>query len=622
VYYRLLQISPAYIVSLSVVKYLYLILLYTLGLSASLYAQKGRDETLANSYYQTGEYEKAASLYQALWDKNNYAAGFYRPLFKSLIELKKYEDAEKAAKKQSKKYPDIIQYQIDIGYIYHLQGANDKYKETYDKLIKNLKPSDTEIQAAAAALADYREYSYQIQLYERATKLLKGNADYTLPIADAYVNMGDYGSAARSYIEHIDKQPADGQAIKNTIQTNRNATKLMVEIEKQLYNRLQKSPERESYAELLAWIYIQNKDFEGALAQVKALDRRRNDNGIRVLEVARMAQTEGYYDDAVKGYEYVLTKTPKSIYYFQAKTDLLNCRKEKIAKTINYSQDDLLALKTEYSVFILENGRNPNTAKSMKEMADLVGFYLHQPDTAIMICQDIVDMPGLPQQIIDDAKISLGDFYLMSGEVWESSLLYSQVDKEEKDGPLGEEARFKNAKLSYYKGDFDWAQEQLQVLKSSTSELIANDAINLSVFIIDNLGLDTVPEPMQLFASADLLMFQNLDIEATKKLDSITIKYPGHALYDDIEFAKAQIYVRQHEYARAVPLLEDILKSYAHDLKGDDATFLLAELCEHELHNVDRARDLYKTIITDYNSSLLVIEARKRYRILRGDKID
>mgnify|MGYP003348155060 CR=1 FL=1 len=200
-------------------------------------------------------------------------------------------------------------------------------------------------------------------------------------------------------------------------------------------------------------------------------------------------------------------------------------------------------------------------------------------------------------------------------------MLYSQVDKDEKDSPLGEEARFRNAKLAYYRGDFEWAQTQLEALKGSTSELISNDAISLSVFIIDNLGMDTIETPMEMYARAELLMFQNKYDAAIGTLDTITYLFPGHALFDDIEYTKASVFVKRKEFDRAVPLLDDIIKNYKTDLKGDDATFLLAEINEKYLNNKEKAKELYQSIITDYSSSLLVIEARKRFRALRGDKI-
>jgi predicted Zn-dependent protease len=126
---------------------------------------------------------------------------------------------------------------------------------------------------------------------------------------------------------------------------------------------------------------------------------------------------------------------------------------------------------------------------------------------------------------------------------------------------------------------------------------------------------------MQMFAKAELLMYQNKDEQARGTLDTITYLYPGHALFDDIEYLKAQMFVKHRQYDKAVPLLEDIIKNYKQDLKGDDATFLLGKIYEEQLNDKAKAMEYYKTIITDYNSSLLVIEARKRYRLLRGDNL-
>jgi tetratricopeptide (TPR) repeat protein len=598
-----------------------LIILF-LSLVSATFAQKGRDETLAASYYQNGEYDKAAELYQSLWEKGNNAPQFYAPLFSTYLALKKYDEAEKIVKKQIKKYDQNPQYQIDLGYLYKSKGDLSKSKEVYDKVIKNIHVSESDIRQIAIAFKTYRESDYEIATYEKGEKIFKGNLDFSYELGGAYFNKGDYVNSAKYYIDNIEKTPANSQQVKNLLQTTKDAEKLFAEMETQLYTRIQKKPDNDDYIDFLTWIYIQNKDFEGAITQMKALDKRKGEDGYRVLTIARMAQAEGFYEDAINGFDYVVKRVPKSSLYFQAKTDLLNCRKEKIAKTINYTQEDLLGLKSDYISFIDENGKTPRTAQSIKELADLEGFYLHDIPAAISDCEQVINMTGIPENLKDQTKLSLGDFYLISGDVWESTLLYSQVDKEEKDGPLGEEARFRNAKLSYYKGDFDWAQEQLKVLKASTSELTSNDAINLSAFIIDNLGMDTDTKAMSMYAGAELLLFQNKDEDAEKKLDSILILYPGHALFDDIEYTKAEIYIRKREFQKALPLLEDIIKNYGKDIKADDATFLLAEINEKELHNTEKAKELYKSIITDYNDSLLVIEARKRYRALRGDKLE
>jgi tetratricopeptide (TPR) repeat protein len=598
-----------------------LLLIVLLG-SSSLYAQKGRDETLAKSYFENAEYDKAAYLYAQLWENNNQAQQFYVPLLKCYLQQKKLDDAEKLVRKQSKKFSENFLYQIDLGYVLRQKGDEGAAQKQYEKVIKELRPNENELRQTAGYFGEVGELDFEIATFNKAQKMFGGKIDFSTDLASAYLQKSDYKTAAAYYLEYIDRHPYDAQPVKNTIQTARGGDKLMSEMEAQLYTKIQKQPDKEDYIELLTWIYIQNKDFEGALLQMKAIDKRKNGDGYRVLEIAHIAQTEGFYDDAISGYEYVVAKEPRTSLYFQARTDVLNCRKEKIAKKINYTDADLQALKADYESFIAENGKNARTAQSIKELADLFGFYIHDINAAVATSEELIDLPGIPQSLKNQAKLSLGDFYLISGDVWESSLVYSQVDKEEKDSPLGEEARFKNAKLSYYKGEFEWAQEQLNILKASTSQLISNDAINLSVFIIDNLGMDTISVPMEMFSRADLLMFQNKDGEADKVLDSIVFTYPGHELFDDIEYAKAQIYCRKRQFEKAIPLLENIVKNYGKDLKGDDALFLLADITERELSNKEKAKDLFKQLIVDYQSSLLVVEARKRYRVLRGDKLE
>jgi tetratricopeptide (TPR) repeat protein len=584
-------------------------------------AQPGRDETLAVSYMQNGEFDKAAELYQSLWEKSNNDIKFYQPLYKCLLTLKKFDELEKVVKKEVKKNNNAAQYVVDLGYLYSQMPNAEKAKEQFEKVLKDMKPNEISVRNTAAAFETYHLYDYEIAVYEKAGKKLHNDTYFSYDLAGAYLGKSDIGSAVKNFLLFMEANPQSTQNIKNIIQTSRDEAKLLGEMETQLYAKAQKNPANEDYIDLLTWVYIQNKDFEGAIVQMKALDKRKSENGYRVINIARMAQTEGDYDNAIAGFEYVVNKGKDNLLYFSARSELLNCRKEKVSKNINYTSQDLEGLKNDYLAFINDNDRNFRTAQSMKELADLEGFYLHDLKSATDLCNEIIAMPGITQQLKNQTKLSLGDFYLISGDVWEATLVYSQVDKDEKDSPLGEEARFRNAKLAYYRGDFDWAQTQLQALKASTSELISNDAINLSVFIIDNLGLDTTETPMQMFARAELLMYQNKDDEARATLDTITYLFPGHALFDDIEYTKSEMLVKKKEFEKAVPLLEDILKNFKEDLKADDATFLLAQIYEEHLNNKGKAMELYKSIITDYSSSLLVIEARKKYRLLRGDKL-
>jgi TolA-binding protein len=231
----------------------------------------------------------------------------------------------------------------------------------------------------------------------------------------------------------------------------------------------------------------------------------------------------------------------------------------------------------------------------------------------------MVNLPGVNQYLKAEGKIQLANYYLMQGEQWEATLLYSQVDKEFKDDLLGQKARFSNAKLSYYVGDFQWAQTQFDVLKASTSKLIANDALDLSVFIMDNLGLDTIATPLEIYAQSELLVFQNRFEDALKLWKSIETDFPGHSLADDILYLKAQMYLQQRAYEEAAAMYQKIVDDYGDEIRADNALFALAKLYENQLQDVDKAQELYERLFIDFSNSTLAVEARKRFRILRGD---
>ena len=222
-----------------------LIIILFLALTSVSFAQKGRDETLAASYFQNGEYDKAAELYQSLWEKNNYAPQFYTPLFSTYITLKKFDDAEKVVKKQIKKYEQVAQYQIDLGYLYKLKGDPTKGKEVYEKVIKSIHASESDIRQVAIAFKTYRENDYEIATYDRGEKIFKGNLDFSYELGAVYFNKGDAVTSAKYYSDNIEKSPTNVQQVKNLLQTTRDADKLLAEMESQLYGRIQKKPDND-----------------------------------------------------------------------------------------------------------------------------------------------------------------------------------------------------------------------------------------------------------------------------------------------------------------------------------------------------------------------------------------
>ena len=389
----------------------------------------------------------------------------------------------------------------------------------------------------------------------------------------------------------------------------------------ELYAKVQNEPENLFYPEMIQWVFVHNKQYTKALRQARALDKRLGENGQRIYELARIAKNDKDYDTAIKAYQYIIdNKEPINSYYLDAKKQLLDTKRKKITSG-SYTSDDLSSLKSEYIDYLDSYGRNSQSSLVSLKLAELEARYINDLDSGIKILNEVIKYPGINNYIKANAKLDLADYYLMSGEVWESTLLYSQVDKEFREDHLGEKARFKNAKLSYYIGDFDWAQEQFSILKSATTRLISNDAIDLSVFIMDNANLDTTFAPLALFSEAELLLFQNRVDEAFDKLDSIGLVYTDHTLIDDVYYAKAVQYTEMGKIDKAVEYYQRIIKEYPEEIRADNAIFNLAVLYAEELDDIEQAKELYQTLFIDYPDSTFSIEARKRFRILRGDNI-
>ncbi|MEO7174818.1 MAG: hypothetical protein ABIV51_03190, partial [Saprospiraceae bacterium] len=342
----------------------------------------------------------------------------------------------------------------------------------------------------------------------------------------------------------------------------------------------------------------------------------------RVYGLAYGAYNVKDYANALAALDYIIFEKGKgSSLYFDAMKLSLRARREQITEDYVFTIEELLPLDSTYEKFINELGRNNRTAPFMLEQADLQGRYLNNIPKGIALLEELLRLGGVAPETQGQAKLMLGDYQLILGEEWEATLLYSQVDKEFNEGPLGEDARFRNAKLAYYQGDFEWAQAQFDILKSATSKVISNDAIDQSVFIMENMGLDTVETPMLMYAEAELLVFQHKYSGAFAKLDSIRQLYPKHELEDDILYLEAHTDVLLKDYANAETNFTKVFTDYKDEIRADNALFELAELYENQLNDPEKAKVLYEKLFIDFTNSTLATEARKRFRVLRGDAI-
>ncbi len=581
---------------------------------------QAQDAKLAQQYYADGEYEKAVVLFEKLYAQDVDNEYYFDRYIDCLLELKRYDDCEKIITKLIRRRPNDVRLYIAYGRMYEQQNKEEEALKQFRKAIEQMPKERYSVIKLANAFTNLNKFDLAIETFEKGAKIINDSQFFAYQLADLYRRKGDISKMITQYLNSLESSPDRAENIKTFFQRYLSQDDIK-DLRNQLYERVQANSNAPQFVDVLAWVFLQEKDYRNALRQVRALDKQLKENGVRVYQLAQIAANDKDYDTAIEAYEYIVAqKGNESPFFLDAKQEALRSRRNKLVDGYSYTQDELKVLEQQYEYFINEFGKSRGIAPLIMELADLQAYYINDLPKAIGLLSDLLKINNLPANILGQAKLNLGDYYLMRGEVWESTLLYSQVDKAFKDDLLGNEARFRNARLSYYSGDFQWAQSQFDILKASTSKLISNDALDLSIFILENLGTDSIKTPLTLYSQADLLTFQNRFDEAFQKLDSLLVLFPGNELEDDVLYSKAKVFMKKREFEKAAEMYQKVIEKYPTEIRADNSLFALAELNEKQLNNKTKAKELYEKLFIDYSGSTFAVEARKRYRILRGDK--
>lgn len=594
-----------------------LLVLLFLTFEGKLFAQNN-DLLIARQFTQNGEQQKALDIYLKLYKQDNEA--YYQQYLSALLSSKKFDEAESITKKLMRKHPGNTGYTISLGAIYTQQGSTDKADAIYTDLIKNLPADQGEISNLASQFYQNANVDYAVKIFQQGRKILHNDALFSFELINLYRYKRDKQGLTEEYLNFLPANPTFLSQAESTLATVYEDDEDYDILKLALLKRIQKDPQQLIYVNLLTWQYLQQKDFEQALSQAIALSRRQNDDGSNIYELCATLISNDAFDAAIRGYEYILGKGKNNPNYVAAKIELINTKNQKVTSG-KYTQADLNSLEQDYISLLNEFGRNRSTVFAMQKLASLQAFKLHKLTAAQSLLESAVAVPDVRPSLLAACKLDLGDVYLLNNQPWDATLLYSQVEKDNPNTAIAQDALLRNAKLAYYTGDFQWSRRQLDILKAATTQLIANDALNLSLLISDNLAIDSSGTALKMYAHADLLIFAEQTDKALLTLDSITKKFPG-ALAADVLMAKTRIMLQQKSYEKATALLKQIVENHPDDLWADDAVFMLGDIYQNQLHNPALAQTYYQKIITDYPGSLWLNDARKRFRVLRGDKND
>lgn len=595
---------------------------FSLFLFTAIQAQE--DELLAREYMEMGEFDKAADLYSDIYKKKS-DTYIYDNYLKCLIEIKDWKEAEKITSKKSKAEPEIPRFRVDYGYILQLQDKQKAANKEFEAAIDWAKHNETLILDLAAAF-EVRELSaWTLEALEAGKKENPGSNLLIYNLAQLHYKYHRYEEMFNEYFSLLESPMYTADDLEKVLQDiimedvdgeASDVFKVMV------LKKLQKDPKSYDFTKLLIWYYVQMLEFDKAVIQAQAYERRTKGDGELIYDLSVLCISNEAWVSAEKALQYILDLGDDEPYYFEAKQKMLEVKYEKVTTDPESTKESLEDLALELRMAVQQSQYRANRFELVILLSTLEAYYLDEADIAAERLQKVLNTGGYEPLDYSRAKLLLGDVMIVKGDVWEASLLYSQVDKAMKHDTIGFYAKYKNARLYYFLGEFDYAAALLDILRGATSKLIANDAMKLSLLIQDNVDYDSSYVPLELYAKADMLAFSMKYEEALSTLDTILLTQPGHPIIDETIFMKAEIYTRLKQYDKAVEMYKEILSAHYNDVLGDNALMNLARLYENQLNDTEKAKEYYLQLVLDFPGSVYVEEARKHYRILRGDNIN
>jgi tetratricopeptide (TPR) repeat protein len=600
------------------------IICFFILLGFSGFSQTETDVQLAQYYYSNGEFDKAVIYYQGLYAKNPTKVYFLR-YFDCLIKTKNRKDAEKILKKQINSNRKDVELKIMLGLFYEEDNNSKAADKIYNELIEDLPPIPNQIMELANLYVKKNKLDLALKSLSKGRKLLKDSYPLNVQFAEVYASTGDFDNMFKELINLLEISITNQSSVQNTlvrfVDFSNPESKEYQSLKSILLDKTQKNAENSVYAEMLIWFFIQSDNFSAAVTQSIALDKRMNSYGEMTLDVGKIALENRYFEYSRKAFKSVMSFGLDSPFYMDAERLNLQVRFLELTTNRNYSQEEISATINEYKQTIKRTNNKRVSFDLGLELTYIQAFYGNQSTDAIALLNEMMTVSGITDVQKATCKMQLADIQVLTGDIWDASVLYMQIDTDFKYEVIGQEAKFKNARIFYYDGEFDFAQSQLSILKESTSRLIANDAIQLSTLITDNFGLDSNFQIMGWFSQGDLQLEQHHYEKAFEYYDSVLRAEPGHSLEDEILFRKAKAMQLQGKWDEAILFLEKIISKFGSDILADDAIFNLAEIYEIHKSDKEKALEFYKSIVQNYKGSLFSAEARKRVRLLRGEKL-
>ena len=574
------------------------------------------DSELAKDYYQKGAFEKALVLYKKLLVNSSSNQNYSFKLIECHQQLNQFKAARKHIEKLITQYENP-QFLVELGFNYQLQNKLELAKSKYDQSILIIKNEPNYLYGVGQRFEAHSLFSRAIQTYEIGVKLNPNN-NYYYQLAGLYAAQQNIEKMMERYMDYVQTNPPYMNQVMMLLadyiseDSSQPHNKLFKKV---LLKKLQAAPDP-IWNRWLSWLYVQQKEFSKAFIQEKAVYRRSSESLQDLFNLAVLAKEQKAYQTSNRVFEFIIQNSTDKRFHILANCELLELKQDLVEDSKSYKE-----IKTTYLELIDRYNLGQQSIDIQLSYANFLAFYENNLEGASEFLKTALK-ENLSDLTAAKLKMKLADVLVVQNKFNQALVYYTQIQIAVKNSPLAQEARFKVAKTSYYKGDFEWAETQLKVLKSSTSQLTANDALELQLLISDHKISDSLHTALKLYAKADLLTAQKKPKEALLVLNSILKNHKTDPIVDQVLLFQAQVYKSQKQYEKAASNYLQIIKDHKEEILVDDAYFYLAELYRTKLEDSEKAQLNYESIIFNHEDSIHFVEARNQYRLLRGDLIN
>lgn len=577
----------------------------------SLWAS-AQNEQLANNYFDRGEFEKALVSYEELLKGQQGNSNYFQRVIECYQQLQQFDKAEKALEERLNKYRQSSLL-IDLGYNYQLQKNQDKANKYYNQAIDKIKKHAPEAYGIAYTFERKALFDYALLAYKTAIET-DSKLSFNFQMAMLYGQKGEIDLMIETYLLEAYQNPQNLPIIQNQLSrfmTEDGDENFNDTLKKALLIRTQKTQDV-FWNDFLSWYFVQLKEYGKAFVQQKAIYKRNPESFGNIVNLGEMAIADNDQDSAKEILTFVLENTNDLELLIQAHSYLMEMK-------IDHATDkDYIAITAELDKLIKEFGVSPYTLSLLELEADFTAFHLNNPEKAKLILKNAMEMPINRYQLAE-LKMQLADILLLEEKYNQALIYYSQVGEDMAGDVTGQEAQLKTAKTSYYKGDFEWATHQLKVLKSASTQLIANDALDLFLLINDNTVEDSTQVALKKLARADFLLYQNKKPESLAQFQLILKDHKGEEIEAVTLLRIGKTYEKMGDYTKALEYYNNIITNHKESIYVDEALYYSAEIYNLNLSDVEKAKPLYEEIIFKHEDSIYFVDSRNKYRKLRGD---